>query len=249
MGPSWLLWAASPTLIGSSAWGAPTPSDLATAFDLWDALWSRLRAPLVVVTDVSRLEVVEPATYQGLAAFVKARLERMQALETRQLVLVAPDDREIARALGVGFLPAIGARHDFELTSDVAAGAAWARDASAAAVLEEASRRTDDAARTTPLLRGLRVEIDRDVVSPDLHRIAATLGTSGRTLQRRLAEAGTSFRDEVTAARCRRGARLIRAGNDKIASIASRVGFLSASHFSRAFRRELGVTPEEYRRG
>jgi AraC family transcriptional activator of mtrCDE len=47
--------------------------------------------------------------------------------------------------------------------------------------------------------------------------------------------------------RLRRAAALLRRGNVPVASVASRVGFSSRSHFSRAFRARFGVSPTEFR--
>lgn len=72
---------------------------------------------------------------------------------------------------------------------------------------------------------------------------------SPRTLQRRLAENGTSFRDVIASARFSKATRLLEDRSAKIIDVALELGFEDPSHFSRAFRKIAGQSPREYRRG
>ncbi|MCY1013835.1 helix-turn-helix transcriptional regulator [Nannocystis pusilla] len=74
------------------------------------------------------------------------------------------------------------------------------------------------------------------------------MGTSERTMQRRLRQAGTSFRDVVDDVR--REAALAQLGrrDATVTDIAFMLGFSDLSAFSRAFRRWTGASPSEYRR-
>ena len=98
------------------------------------------------------------------------------------------------------------------------------------------------------LLPRLRAELAQgEPRYADLETIAARLFMSGRTLKRRLAEAGTNFqqlRDEV---RYREAQRLLANPELDLAGIAQRLGYLDPAHFTRAFRRWSGRTPSAER--
>ena len=97
--------------------------------------------------------------------------------------------------------------------------------------------------------RRLRAEIAPALSEgvPRLPRLAARLGMSGRTLQRRLGEAGLSYRDLVDEARKELADRLLRKTDYGLAEIAFLTGFSEQSAFHRAFKRWAGQTPRSYR--
>jgi AraC-like DNA-binding protein len=78
--------------------------------------------------------------------------------------------------------------------------------------------------------------------------IAATIGTSARTLQRRLAEHDASFSRLLQAVRFRNSQRLLRDHKMPLAEIAKRLGYTDLPNFLRAFKRWAGVGPTEFRR-
>ncbi len=78
--------------------------------------------------------------------------------------------------------------------------------------------------------------------------IAAALGLTPRSLQRRLSEEGQVLRDLVTATRIEAARDLLVQSTAPIASIASAVGFRQTSSFSRAFAAHTGQTAQAYRK-
>lgn len=62
------------------------------------------------------------------------------------------------------------------------------------------------------------------------------------------AEVGISPHAYVLSRRLRRAEAMLRNANTSLAHVAAACGFSSQSHFTTAFRRDLGVTPGEYRR-
>jgi AraC-like DNA-binding protein len=78
--------------------------------------------------------------------------------------------------------------------------------------------------------------------------IAANIGTSARTLQRRLADHGASFSRLLQAVRFRNSQRLLRDPEVPLSEIAKRLGYTDLPNFLRAFKRWAGVSPNEYRR-
>jgi AraC-like DNA-binding protein len=77
--------------------------------------------------------------------------------------------------------------------------------------------------------------------------VAATLGVSERSLSRRLAEEGTSFRDIVQQQRRQMAHRYLDDPAIRPTQVAYLLGYAQPSAFSHAFRRWTGVSPAAYR--
>ncbi len=82
---------------------------------------------------------------------------------------------------------------------------------------------------------------------PTLAAVARAIGTSPRTLQRRLGEEGARFAGIVDAVRRERAEAYLRAGDVSIAEVSWLLGFAEQSAFTRAFRRWTGVAPTGWR--
>ena len=78
--------------------------------------------------------------------------------------------------------------------------------------------------------------------------VAAALGVSVRTLQRRLRPTGHSFEDLTKEMRLEQAVDLLAHTESRILDIALDLGYSDHAHFTRAFRRWMGVSPIEYRR-
>jgi len=83
---------------------------------------------------------------------------------------------------------------------------------------------------------------------PDIHVTAEVLGMGVRTLQRHLAAAGVTHRSLVGRARFATAAALLQETNTKVLEIALDLGYSDHAHFTRAFRRWAGCSPQEFRR-
>jgi AraC-like DNA-binding protein len=83
---------------------------------------------------------------------------------------------------------------------------------------------------------------------PSIEQTARVLGTSVRTLQRHLAAAGCTHEAVVGRARFAAAASLLEETDTKILDIALDLGYSDHAHFTRAFRRWAGCSPQEYRR-
>jgi AraC-like DNA-binding protein len=83
--------------------------------------------------------------------------------------------------------------------------------------------------------------------SPDIAEIAEMLGTSSRSLQRRLTEEGASYSEIVQRVRYHTAAEMLRDSNLRVIDVANTLGYEDASHFSRFFRRVAGITPRHFR--
>lgn len=81
------------------------------------------------------------------------------------------------------------------------------------------------------------------------HEVARLLAVSSRTLQRRLSEEGTSYREVRDSVRQQWSARLLREGTLSVSEVSARVGFSDVAAFDKAFKRWFGDTPSGFRKG
>jgi len=82
---------------------------------------------------------------------------------------------------------------------------------------------------------------------PSIAEISEHMGMSNRTLTRRLAENGLSFRDLIQRTQETVSKRLIKETDRSIAEIAFETGFSEQSAFNRAFKRWTNQSPLEFR--
>lgn len=82
---------------------------------------------------------------------------------------------------------------------------------------------------------------------PEVSDVARQLGLSERTLQRRITDEGTTFRDLLIEARQELGRQLLADPSSDIDEVACLLGYQDASSFYRAFRNWEGVTPSQWR--
>jgi AraC-like DNA-binding protein len=78
--------------------------------------------------------------------------------------------------------------------------------------------------------------------------VAHEMGVSARTLKRRLAEHGTTFRALLDQARRDRATLLLRDGKLGVDEIGALLGYADPANFGRAFRRWTGTSPSEFRK-
>ena len=83
---------------------------------------------------------------------------------------------------------------------------------------------------------------------PQIGAAAGAVGMSVRSLQRRLAESGVTFKGIMADERFAAAAKLLRGGYAKILDIALDLGYSDHAHFTRAFHRWAGTAPREFRR-
>jgi AraC-like DNA-binding protein len=95
----------------------------------------------------------------------------------------------------------------------------------------------------------VKVVLKRSLASgrPELPDVARDLGLSERTLQRRITEQGTSFRELLIEARQELSRQLLSDPSAEIDEVACLLGYQDASSFYRAFRYWEGVTPNRWR--
>ncbi|MBW7933383.1 MAG: AraC family transcriptional regulator [Gemmatimonadaceae bacterium] len=124
-------------------------------------------------------------------------------------------------------------------------------DASLVVLLEEHARIRAQRAVSAPAgfigdaQRALAATLSRGGTAP---QVARELNVSVRTLQRRLVESGTTFRDVSEAVRSQLALGYLANPAISIAEVAVLLGFSEQSAFNRAFRRWTGESPGRWRR-
>ena len=99
------------------------------------------------------------------------------------------------------------------------------------------------------LAEAVRGEIKHSLVleAPTINALGARLGMHPRTLQRRLVEQGTSYKDILDGVRQDIAESLLREPKLSIADMSFLLGYAEVGAFYRAFRRWHGTTPADYR--
>ena len=107
----------------------------------------------------------------------------------------------------------------------------------------------DQDERADPFMQELFDCVSRLLPSETLNveLIAAELGLSKRTLQRRLEEKQTKFKDVLMEVRERQAKRFLRDSHLSMTEIAFLLGYNSSATFSTAFKGWTNMTPSEYR--
>lgn len=77
---------------------------------------------------------------------------------------------------------------------------------------------------------------------------ALAMGVGGKTLQRQLAEEGTSFSEVLDELRRRKATMLLRTPDLKVRQVAAMLDYSATPAFTLAFKRWTGMSPEAYRK-
>lgn len=100
---------------------------------------------------------------------------------------------------------------------------------------------------------GLSAQVRSELLSapgemPGLDAVAASLHMHPRTVRRRLAEEGTSFRALTNDVRATLATELLSQVGLTVEQVARRLGYAETAAFNHAFSRWFGLAPNEYRR-
>jgi AraC-like DNA-binding protein len=87
----------------------------------------------------------------------------------------------------------------------------------------------------------------RPASPPDAEQVATALHVSERTMRRRLAEEGMTFRGLLDEIREQLAEEFLMTSGMSVAEVAQRLGYVEVSSFSQAFRRWKKVGPREFR--
>ena len=161
-----------------------------------------------------------------------------------------PDDvAEMKRVLGCRVLTR-ASWNGWALTRDAWQLPLRRRDAVLSSLLQG---QADEAIARLPAMEDVTLDVRRAVVSrmggddTRIEAIARTLGTSARSLQRRLAAAGLSYRQLLDAARREAAERYLSDSRLSIGEVAYLLGYSEAAALNRAFQRWRHESPRAFR--
>lgn len=233
-GPTWVYGATDDGLRFTLLHGHGAESDGHTLMRLWAT--ELTAAPHDSLCDARELLGTSPGAFQLVTEFVVREQSRI-ARAIGRMALVRPGG--LVGTLVQGFYGVFPAPECHRVFATRGEALAWlGRTADALGEVDRALRLDPTLARVRQLLA------DADA---DLPRVARAVALSSRSLQRRLGELGTAFSLEVRRARIERAKRLLVTTDEKLATVAARVGFSSASTFAEAFARDVGEPPSAWR--
>jgi AraC-like DNA-binding protein len=243
VGETFVHFCATPNLWGVILWGRPTERD---AIALGHSLVLELGPPAephASIVDARHLEGADPGAFRAAGRYL-ARHRGALATSVRRLALLRPSG--ISGAIVAGAYEVLPRPYPVALFEDAASAFGWLEaPASGAAMLWALHA---EATRTPPLLGSLRGLLDGHLSGLAIEDAAHALGVSERTLQRRLWEAGTTFKDELADARIRAAKQMLSDGASALTSVALDVGCASLQHFSALFRKRTGESPSAFRK-
>lgn len=245
-GSFYVNWVYSRSLIGTVYFGHPSVNDFPALVPLFELPGHpALRAPYDVLVDCRRLEALSPDALEFLLRYLESA--RRFTSRMRKVAIVRPAGHPGMVLAGV-FYELVQSSFVAALFADAAEAGAWLDHDGAASAIAELDDCVDAVRGTPPELRRLQALLRAEPRSPSLERTAAQLYVSPRSLQRRLRQAGTSFRRQVEHARLRLAERLLCDHDLKLEAVAHQVGYSTLPHFIHAFRRATGEAPGEFRR-
>lgn len=238
-----LVWCSSASLCGAFFWGRPDEAETLEILRIFDQYEHAMAIPFDLILDVREVEAVDPGSLKVLFAWV---VKHQAALRQRIRMQASVIRAGPVGFLFAGLLPSLGRTHRFRAFTDPAeAFRVIAGDAGREVALEvsEIAARARAVPRELQLVRALLAAR----VDATLDQAATQLGVSPRSLQRILTRQGTTFHDEVVAARLALAQKILLTSDQKVAGVGARVG-ISERALTLLFKAETGLTPAEWRK-
>jgi AraC-like DNA-binding protein len=254
-GDSFAHFCAAPTLWGLILWGRPSAADAQVLGRSLILGLSPPAVPHVTIIDGSHMESGDPAAFAAAERYVTANADALRQWVWR-VALIRP--KGMGGAIIAGAYDVLPRPYPVAVFHDAPDAFAWLSGASGdLPPIDTAGWPPDgpgllaavhaEVTGATQIVGNLRAYLDRHLADAELARAARALGASERTLQRKLGESGTSFKDELAGARLRAARRLLLDTDRPLTTIAFDVGCSSLQQFSALFRKHLGESPSAYR--
>jgi AraC-like DNA-binding protein len=240
---TWIAFCASDAVSGFMVWGSPDATQTTSLMEVIAARGSVLAFPMARWVDLRRLEP-GPDIFSAFADYFVANADILGKAVTRVAVL---HSGALMRAVVAGFHEVVSAPYPIRALGEPVEALSWLGIAGEPRFVRELDELYAFATGTSPLLSQLRSWLTARLRNPSLRNAAAAMGSSQRSLQRRLLEQGTSFQRELCTLRIEVAKRLLLDIDKPIKAIAYAVGCASTYHFGEVFRRETGHNPSEFR--
>ncbi|CAN5658038.1 hypothetical protein BH09MYX1_BH09MYX1_03390 [soil metagenome] len=235
-----IVWCASRKLSGASLWGRPDADQTRVIMRLFDEYPRVMDPKFDMILDTRDVEAIDGEALEVLTGWMWDHRDVFDHGRITSVVREGPTGFLLA-----GLLPTIGNASRFRVTTD-------APSAFHTILGESGIELSDEVELIVARLRGLPRELQL-VRALLVRRLDATvddaakeLGMSARSLQRSLANAGTSFHDEVVKARITLACELLLTTDLKVGAIATRLG-ISERAVTLLFRTKTGKSPIEWR--
>jgi AraC-like DNA-binding protein len=237
-----LFWCHSTTLCGMAVWGRPGPAETLVLLRILEG-YRRLAPRFDVLQDASAVDAIDLEALAVLLAWIREHEHVLRDHVRTRIAVIPPGVAGLALA---SIAPALALGAPVSIVTDVRHAFETLLPDGAAALHDDVQRLIAATRGVTPIVLALRRALGEARGDLDLPMVARQLGTSVRSLQRQLAEAGVTFRIEQADARFRAAQEFLRT-DEKLAAVASRVG-LSEDGLNELVRARTGMTSGELRR-
>ena len=243
-GPSYIVWWKSARLNGIVLWGRPEEAELACITRALDAELAPGVLSHASLIDARRVWGVDAAAFNTLLRYVASRREPFSRLVLRQ-ALLRPEG--LVGAVIAGFYSVLTPSYPVQVFTDARSAIDWLEVPDEARTIDELDAIVERMCGSSSTVAQVRVVIEGSLSSATVERTADTMRLSTRSLQRRLREAGTSFRAELNLAQVRIAKALMLDSSLDLKRIAREVGCASPQNFSSLFKKLEGASPREWR--
>ena len=144
-----------------------------------------------------------------------------------------------------------GRRTEIRVSAEVASEAIPFADRTVLPIIErQLASVTEAYNENTPLLSDVRMEIARTLCNgaPSINEVAQNLQLSSRTMQRRLNESGSGFRELLSEVRQQLAQEYLRSTHIDLLEVSLLLGYSDLSAFDHAFMSWFGESPSAYRK-
>lgn len=241
IGRCFAFWQQSTELDGLSIWGHADADSLRVVVRLLDV---GAVSPHRSLLDMRGLTGVDFEGFDVMYRGVRDHQEGFAQNIEKQAIL-RPDGP--IGALVLGFYNLITVRYPVKQFTNEDDALVWLEIAERGDVLAELAAMRMTAFGRPEVVTRLRARLAATNGRGSPEQLAKALGLSLRSLQRKLAEIGTTVRDELHAFRVERAKKLLFETDDSLFAVSSSAGFESVRTFTEVFSKRTGETPHTFR--